>query len=134
MATGKQTKANKQNAQKSTGPKTEQGKRTASSNSLKHGLYAKDIIINTPHYKENKEEFEQLLGSLTGELQPKTALQDFMVLRIAVSIWRFRRSVRAETAEINDQLEGLDHKIKQRERYNRIIDVESTPKSRMRPQ
>ena len=34
----KQTRANRRNAKKSTGPKTEEGKRTAKQNAIKHGL------------------------------------------------------------------------------------------------
>ena len=40
MATQKQIKANRQNAQKSTGPKTSDGKAVVSQNAVKHGLFA----------------------------------------------------------------------------------------------
>ena len=38
MATQKQIEANRANAQKSTGAKTEAGKKTSSMNAMKHGL------------------------------------------------------------------------------------------------
>src|SRR5438132_62932 len=38
MATEKQIEANRQNAQKSTGPKSDEGKEQSRANSLKHGL------------------------------------------------------------------------------------------------
>ncbi len=43
----KALEARRKNAQKSTGPKTEEGKRAASRNSWKHGLYASSFILGT---------------------------------------------------------------------------------------
>ncbi|MHC4445109.1 MAG: hypothetical protein ACYTA5_21125 [Planctomycetota bacterium] len=42
----KQLQANRQNAKKSTGPKTPEGKARSSQNALKHGLLARQILIN----------------------------------------------------------------------------------------
>ncbi len=43
MASEAQISANRQNAEKSTGPRTDEGKAVASQNAVKHGLFA----INT---------------------------------------------------------------------------------------
>ena len=43
----KQLIANRQNAQKSTGPKTEAGKKKSSQNAVKHGLHSYQIAINS---------------------------------------------------------------------------------------
>ncbi|MEE9441499.1 MAG: hypothetical protein V3V99_02380 [candidate division Zixibacteria bacterium] len=131
-ATKKQINANKQNAQKSTGPKSEQGKLLASRNSLKHGLYASDIIVDTPAFKENEEEYDLLLASLFDELEPRTAFQQDLVVKIATGLWRSRRAVRAETAEINNQLENIERDIKQKQRYKNIIGISSTTASQKR--
>ena len=48
----KQLTANKQNARKSTGPKTDTGKAALSQNATKHGLYSRSAVINSPHLKE----------------------------------------------------------------------------------
>jgi hypothetical protein len=45
MATEKQIAANRANAQKTTGPRTEHGKSTSAMNALKTGLDAKNEII-----------------------------------------------------------------------------------------
>jgi hypothetical protein len=45
MATEAQIKANQQNAQKSTGPRTAEGKAAVSRNAVKHGLFASDPVI-----------------------------------------------------------------------------------------
>jgi hypothetical protein len=54
MSTQAQIKANRQNAQKSTGPKTDEGKAAASQNAVKHGLFAESVIKG-----ENEAEYER---------------------------------------------------------------------------
>ena len=53
MATKAQTKANRQNAQKSTGPQTVEGKATVSQNAVKHGLFTDSVIKG-----ENQADYE----------------------------------------------------------------------------
>ena len=45
MATEKQVEANRQNAQKSTGTKTEEGKAVAKLNAIKHGILSDAVLI-----------------------------------------------------------------------------------------
>ena len=45
MPTTAQRKANRQNAKKSTGPRTPEGKARSSQNALKHGLLARDAVM-----------------------------------------------------------------------------------------
>ena len=44
MASPRQIEANRRNALKSTGPKTEKGKRRLRSNAIRHGLTAETVI------------------------------------------------------------------------------------------
>ena len=44
MATRRQKKANRNNAKRSTGPGTPEGKARSSQNTLKHGLFARDTV------------------------------------------------------------------------------------------
>jgi hypothetical protein len=56
MATQAQILANRRNAQRSTGPKTAEGKATAAKNATKHGLFARyDVVIS-----ENQADFDGL--------------------------------------------------------------------------
>ena len=45
MATLKQIEANRLNALKSTGPKTEAGKASVKLNAMKHGLLSKQVLL-----------------------------------------------------------------------------------------
>ncbi|MCK5127136.1 MAG: hypothetical protein KAR42_12855 [candidate division Zixibacteria bacterium] len=103
----RQLVANQNNAQKSTGPVTENGKKTSSKNSVKHGLYSNEIVIESPNYKENKDEYDLLLSSLMHDLKPETLFQECLVRRIANCLWRSQRAIRAESAQIRLQLENI---------------------------
>ena len=88
--------ANQNNAKKSTGPVTVQGKQTVANNALKHGVFSKSIILSD----EDPLEYKNLLDQLLLELRPSGLLEQTLVERIALTLWRQRRLVRAETANI----------------------------------
>jgi len=91
-----QITANQINAQKSTGPLTESGKNTVAKNALKHGLFCQQLILSN----ENSDDFSALLQNLESSLGPTNVLEQSLVERIAVTLWRQARLVRAETAQI----------------------------------
>ena len=92
-----QLKANQTNAQKSTGPVTEGGKKTVANNALKHGLFSKQLILKN----ESEADYQLLHDGLQFELKPVGTLEQSLVERIAVTLWRQRRLVNSETAHIN---------------------------------
>ena len=92
----KKAAANRNNAQKSTGPKTVSGKVRVSQNARRHGVLSQHLVLEN----ESREEFDQLLSVLQLELQPVGLIEQTLVERIAVSLWRQRRLVRAETADV----------------------------------
>ena len=85
----KKTRAavNRANAQKSTGPKTEQGKTVSSQNSFKHGLYSKAIVIPG----EDPAEFEALRADLAAEHRPVGLTEEMLVDEVAQHYWRMKR-------------------------------------------
>ncbi len=98
MTTAAQKRANKQNAQHSTGPRTEQGKQRTSLNALKHGFRAKDPLIpgeDPDHYYRHSAELEN-------ELQPATPLEETLVDQIVDITWRLKRFARIEAAVVNE--------------------------------
>jgi hypothetical protein len=93
MATHKQIQSNRNNAKKSSGPRTEEGKARVSQNALKHGLLARDAVLPG----EDPAEFEAQLAALEADIQPGDALERELVRQIADAQWRMRRLVRLET-------------------------------------
>lgn len=102
--TRKQLIANRKNAQNSTGPRTPAGKHAASKNATKHGLYSRDTVINSANLKESQSEYDEFLQNLVDELAPQGALQFQLVQDIANCLWRQRRAIHAETAQLNHEL------------------------------
>lgn len=129
----KQITANRQNAQKSTGPKTETGKQIVSQNAITHGLYSKRIVINSKYFKEDAVEYELLYESLCDELQPETAFQIQLVRKIANCLWRSQRIALAETAKINEQINRLDYRVESgqlqpgTDEYNDAVNLKFIP-------
>lgn len=89
----KQTKANQQNALKSTGPKTPAGKAASKLNALKHGLLSQETVLPT----EDADTLDKLAKELREELQPVGQLEHFLVDRIVSNMWRLKRLHRIET-------------------------------------
>src|SRR6202011_3925153 len=87
MATLKQFEANRRNAQKSTGPKTPEGKAAISMNALRHGLRARTVVLPG----ENRDEFNQLCDDLEVEWHPQSRTEQFYVEQMAVSQWKLAR-------------------------------------------
>ena len=94
MFTRAKRRANQRNAQKSTGPKTDQGKQRCSQNALKHGLRSQHPVIPG----EDPAEYQQRLDELRADLRPLNALEDSIVEQIADTSWRLKRLTRIEAA------------------------------------
>ena len=102
MATKAQIKANRENAKKSTGPRTEEGKARVSLNALKHGLLARDAVLP----EEDPAEFDRQFRDLEHDLRPENSLEFELVRQIADAQWRMRRLVRIETAFLSGAIEA----------------------------
>jgi hypothetical protein len=87
-----QLAANKSNAQMSTGPKTEEGKRISRANSCKHGLTGEGIVLPN----EDVEEIERRREALEDDLKPKSALARELLGRVALLFVRLDRSAKQE--------------------------------------
>src|SRR6266498_2907135 len=93
MATSAQILANQANAQRSTGPVTEEGKATSARNATTHGLSSAFAVLEN----ENQAEFTALVEALREENQPVNHHQSFLVLQMAQSRWLLARARRLET-------------------------------------
>ena len=99
--------SNRQNGLKSTGPKTTEGKRAVRYNALKHGLLAKEVVIDSGDGKENRADFETLLSQLQEDRQPVGMLEELLVEKIASLYWRLARVYRAEKGEIQERFDAV---------------------------
>ena len=88
MATKKQTAANRRNAQKCTGPKSPEGKATASMNNLRHGLRARTIILPG----EKQEDFDEIHAGIQDQYQPQNPAEQYLVDQAAIAQWKLARA------------------------------------------
>jgi len=96
MATEAQIKANKENAQKSTGPSSEEGKRRSSMNAMTHGVFSR--IPTLPG--EDKEFFKAIEDDIYNTYKPQDAMEVMLVERITVAYFRQIRLREVEAAHI----------------------------------
>jgi len=92
MATDKQTEANRQNAQKSTGPRTAEGKARSCMNHLTTGIDAKSAIIPG----EDPAQLQALADRICAELKPATEAERHQVDIVIRCDWQALRYVRCE--------------------------------------
>jgi hypothetical protein len=105
--------ANRRNASKSTGPRTEIGKRTVARNALKHGFFSKWLLIPHPDGKEDPIEYQNFYAALREHYEPLDFLEELLVEKIAVWSWRLRRLLRCESGQIARALAEHSYEIKQ---------------------
>ena len=82
--------ANRRNAQRSTGPKTEEGKQRSRANALKHGLCASVVVA------EDVQLVQQRASDWFDALKPQDEFQSWLVDEIAVLSIRIDRCERME--------------------------------------
>jgi hypothetical protein len=92
MSTVAQITANQANAQKSTGPRTDEGKSHSSRNNFRHGFTGAFCVIPG----ENQSDFDQLLESLRAEHSPSTTTESLLVESLAQHYWLKQRAIRLQ--------------------------------------
>src|SRR5215210_3912136 len=134
MTSEKKTQANRQNALKSTGPKTPEGKEAVRLNAVKHGLLSKETLLPG----EDEEALRELSDLLRGELQPVGVLENLLVDQIVSAYWRLGRFARVEAGifalELYEELAKRARReagsyTKQESEYDHIIDSELPTKT-----
>jgi len=88
-----QLESNRKNAQKSTGPRTAEGKARSRQNSLKHGLTGQGIVLPS----EDVEKIDNLFDTLKIEMAPNGELARRLVQRTAFLFVRLDRSAEHES-------------------------------------
>ena len=93
MTSYRQIEANRRNALKSTGPKSEQGKQASRCNALRHGLTAETVIGSL----EDAEDYKAFETTIAADYDAQSAVERELVLRLASVLWRLRRATTMET-------------------------------------
>jgi hypothetical protein len=92
--------ANRRNAQRSTGPRSVEGKRRSARNALKHGLCRTLVCLPS----ECEATFMTFVGELEQELRPATPLQRLTFNQIASLTWRLERLPEAQARIVEQEL------------------------------
>ena len=106
MATLKQIEANRRNAQKSTGPRTPEGKAISRRNALKTGIDAQAILI----LGEDKADLEALTADYYQRFAPATPETRCLVDIVIRAEWQLRRLSAVEAELWEHQIEQLPGK------------------------
>jgi hypothetical protein len=97
MATEAQILANRRNAQKSTGPRTGEGKAAVSQNAVKHGLLARHDVITS----ESQADFDHHRNQILDELDPVSPMESILAERVVTLSWRLKRTARIQNQAID---------------------------------
>ena len=94
--------ANRRNALRSTGPRTENGKQRSRTNAVRHGLTAETVVGSL----EDAEDYKAFEAAITADYDVEMAVARGLVLRLA-SLWRLRRAAAIEAYLFEIQTESL---------------------------
>jgi hypothetical protein len=103
MTSFRQIEANRRNALRSTGPKTENGKQRSRRNAVRHGLTAETVVVAL----EDIEDYQAFEAAIIADYDARTAVERELVLRLASLLWRIRRATAIETDLLQIQAEIL---------------------------
>jgi hypothetical protein len=111
-------------AKKSGGPSTKQGKEKSRQNAVKHGIFAKVVLLGG----EPTAQFDNLLKGIRNDLQPVGTLEEVLVEKLAALMWRYRRMLVAERTEIKLERE-YNSRAEERRRVlrDKALAIETSP-------
>src|SRR3974390_3633167 len=88
MTSYRQIEANRRNALKSTGPRTEAGKQASRRNAVRHGLTVETVIAGL----EDAADYRAFEAAVTADYDAQSAVERELVLRLVSVLWRLRRA------------------------------------------
>ena len=91
------------NGLKSNGPKTADGKLTASANSRTHAAYAKSLVLPG----EKLEDYQHLVDAHSQQWKPTNPIEENLVAQMATTLWRLNRQAPAESSLIQIQIQRM---------------------------
>src|SRR5262249_16893069 len=119
MTSYRQIEANRRNALKSTGPKSEEGKQASRRNALRHGLTAETIIGSL----EDAEDYKAFEAAIAADCDAQSAVERELVLQRASIRCRLGRATTVETGLFEIQADHMQNYWKNRELLSESRDV-----------
>lgn len=89
-----------------TGPTTQRGKQKSRFNATKHGIFMVGLVPK----RESPAEYRRIVEGLVETLQPLGRLEVILVEKLAMFVWRFRRLLQAEAAEISREATSAEER------------------------
>jgi len=137
LVSDKQQQANRQNAQKSTGPTTPEGREAIRFNALTYGLRTRQTILE----RENAAEYSRLWDELEAEWQPQGRTERCYLETMVTSQWLLRRIALSERhiyaviGNMEERFKMLAYVYKQRAQLERsfrtaVADMKQSQKER----
>ena len=123
MTSFRQIEANRRNALRSTGPRTEEGKRQTRRNAVRHGLCAETVV----DILEDIEDYRGFEAAVIADYDARTAVERELVLRLASLLWRLRRATAIETDLLRIQAEILHERRDQLPKPKPLRVIETVP-------
>jgi hypothetical protein len=92
MPTLHQFEANRRNAEKSTGPRTPEGKAAVAQNAITHGIFCDSLLTEG----DDPVVLQQLTAGLMSDIAPRNTSERVLAERIISTTWRLRKLGQAE--------------------------------------
>lgn len=108
MSTKAQIEANRRNAEKSTGPKTDEGKKNSCLNAITHGFCSSIILLPN----ESEEIFSKTVENVFRYLRPENEIEYELFERIVSAIWRLKRLGFIETQLFESFMKSSQYSFK----------------------
>jgi hypothetical protein len=97
------------NGAKSRGPVTPEGKARVSCNAIRHGVFARQIVLP----EESRQDYDAVLNAYIEQFQPQTTVEADLVAAMAVARWRLLRLASMETNLFTNRRESNREYLKE---------------------
>ncbi len=112
--------ANRENAKKSTGPRTDEGKVRSRRNALRHGLAGEGVVLPP----EDEARLRERIAAWGECLGPRNALEEYLISRAALHSVKLDRTTRVDAARVLSQVQQAEADFAP-ERLERLGRIES---------
>lgn len=98
-STDRKLAANRLNAQRSTGPRTPEGKQRSKQNSYKTGIFARQLFSQTEEGLKEQDAYKDIVARIYHHYQPQGVIEELLVDKVVTEAVRFARLLWFERQE-----------------------------------